>query len=137
MKITTTFNFNNSQSGRIYDRDEINKALNDYVNRNNDNKMLGEIHNGREFDVDVIHLKDVSHEIKTISNDNGVVSLEVELLDTPKGKLVQEIVNAGHSISIHPRMYGHTEDVIDEDGNVVYKKTVIDNIISFDIDINK
>ena len=137
MKITTTFNFNNSQSGRIYDRDEINKALNDYVNRHNDNKMFGEIHNGREFDADVIYLKDVSHEIKTISNDNGVVSLEVELLDTPKGKLVQEIVNAGHSISIHPRMYGHTEDVIDEDGNVVYKKTVIDNIISFDIDINK
>ena len=107
------------------------------MNRHNDNKMFGEIHNGREFDADVIHLKDVSHEIKTISNDNGVVSLEVELLDTPKGKLVQEIVNAGHSISIHPRMYGHTEDVIDEDGNVVYKKTVIDNIISFDIDINK
>ena len=136
MKITTTFNFNN-QSGRIYDRDEISKALNDYVNRHNDDQMLGEIHHGREFDDGAIHLKDVSHKIKTINNDNDIVSIEAELLDTPKGKLVQEMINAGCSISMRPRMYEHTEDVINEDGNVVGQKTVIDNIVSFDIDINR
>ena len=136
MKVTTTFNFNN-QSGRIYDRDEISKALNDYVNRHNDDPMFGEIHHGRESDDGVIHLKDVSHKIKTINNDNDIVSIEAELLDTPKGKLVQEMINAGYSISMRPRMYGHTEDVINEDGNVVGQKTVIDNIVSFDIDINR
>ena len=63
--------------------------------------------------------------------------IHFQLLDTPKGKLVQEMINAGYSISMRPRMYEHTEDVINEDGNVVGQKTVIDNIVSFDIDINR
>lgn len=138
MKITTTFDFNHAPSRRVYDIDAISKAFNDYVNRhNNDNPMIGEIRHGGFIDDNAIHLQEVSHKIKTINNDNGIISIEAELLDTPKGKLVQEMINAGHSISVHPRIYSHTEDVIDENGDVIGENTVVDNIISFDIDINR
>lgn len=40
--ITSTFNFNNPASGRSYDKDSVNKAFTDYINRYNnvDKPML-------------------------------------------------------------------------------------------------
>lgn len=136
--VKTQFDFNNAPSGRVYDKEALTNAVNDYVNRHAEKNdlMLGEIYHDRTFDDNAIHLKDVSHKLKTIINDNGTVSIEAELLDTPMGKVVQQMLDAGTSVSIHPRMIGHSDDVIDEEGNVIGIKTVIDKIISWDIDKN-
>lgn len=137
--IKTQFDFNNAPSGRVYDKDALEKAVNDYVNRHAEKNdlMLGEIYHDRDYDDIAIHLKDVTHKIKTIVNDDGIVSIEAELLDTPIGKVVQQMLDMGSSISVHPRMFGRTEDVVDEEGNVIGKETVIDKIISWDIDMKK
>lgn len=121
MKLNTTFDFNNTPSGRVYDKEALSKAFNDYVNKYNGKTMLGEMSHGSYQNG--LSLSEVSHKINAITNNDGTISIEAELLDTPMGKIVQHMIDAGTPISINPRMFVHT----DEEG-----KTVIDEITSWD-----
>lgn len=87
-------------------------------------------HNGRIYDS-----KMMEDAIKKFSQLVG----KVELLDTPKGKVVEKLVN-NHDFKLAPRMTGEAIPVLDDNGNQkfdennnpIYKITNV-NIESIDI----
>jgi hypothetical protein len=72
------------------------------------------------------------------------VFAKIELYDTPKGKVVQNMVNTGNDIRLGPCMTGDVEEVyetnengnkvpkLDENGNIIKEVKNI-NIICLDI----
>lgn len=80
-------------SGHVYPKDVIEKsiaALNDRLKKGE--KILGYMVDNRDRFGDNIF--EASHELKMVEiKDDGAVIGELELYDTPKGKIVQDMLN--------------------------------------------
>ena len=66
-------------------------------------------HNCDHPDSSVVNLKNVSHVFKEVSIENGVVYGQLELLNTPSGKIVQSLVESGVKLGISSRGVGTTK----------------------------
>jgi hypothetical protein len=114
--IAAVFGKENSNN-RIYEESEYLPHL-EYLNEKIASKRLvGELDHPKDFDVS---LKNVSHLIETLSYDKGSRSLKirVRLLNTPAGKIAQNLVEAGIPISISSRAAGQ----VNENKRVAIKK---------------
>lgn len=104
-------------NGRIYPREILDREV----------KKLKEtlIKNGNAFgeldhpESPIVSLKNVSHIIKDLWWEGNNLMGRVEVLNTPFGNIVKEILKAGYNIGISSRGQGSVKELNDGTGRVV------------------
>jgi hypothetical protein len=103
-----------NQNGRVYPRAILEREVRNYQKFIQENRALGECDHP---DSSVVELKNVSHIVREAHMEGDIVYGEVELLDTPCGKILQNLVEAGVTLGISSRGVGSTTN--DGDRQVV------------------
>ena len=98
-----------NQNGRIYGKDvlyrEVQKYIDSFVRVGN---AYGELDHPES---PIVSLKNASHVVKDLWWDGDNLIGKVELLNTPSGNIVKEIIIGGHTIGISSRGTGSTRQV--------------------------
>ena len=93
-----------NQNGRVYDKQillrEVDKYITEFVKNGN---AYGELDHPESA---LVSLKNASHIIKELWWKGDELMGRVELLNTPSGNIVKEIIKAGHTIGISSRGTG-------------------------------
>ena len=96
-----------NQNGRVYDKAilerECKKYIKEFVERGN---AFGELDHPES---PVVSLKNASHIVKELWWKGNDLMGKVELLNTPAGNIVKEIIKAGHTIGISSRGTGSVQ----------------------------
>ena len=96
-----------NQNGRIYTKDilmrEVKKYMEEFVNNGN---AYGELDHPES---PIVSLKNASHIVKDLYWNGDDLMGKVELLNTPSGNIVKEIIKAGHTIGISSRGTGSVQ----------------------------
>ena len=112
-------------NGRIYPRPILEREIKNYKKLVQENRALGELDHP---DSSVINLQNVSHMVTEIWMDGASVMGKVKVLNTPSGKILQELINGGVITGISSRGLGSTK----EQGG----KTIVEDdfqLICFDV----
>jgi hypothetical protein len=93
-----------NQNGRVYDKNllqrETQKYIDEFVKVGN---AFGELDHPESA---VVSLKNASHVIKELWWSGDDLMGRIELLNTPSGNIVKEIIRGGHTIGISSRGTG-------------------------------
>ena len=96
-----------NQNGRVYSKAilerEAKKYMDEFVKRGN---AFGELDHPES---PVVSLKNASHIVKDLYWKGDDLMGKVELLNTPAGNIVKEIIKAGHTIGISSRGTGSVQ----------------------------
>ena len=96
-----------NQNGRVYKKEilerEAKKYMDEFVKNGN---AFGELDHPES---PVVSLKNASHIVKDLYWDGDDLIGRVELLNTPAGNIVKEIIKAGHTIGISSRGTGSVQ----------------------------
>ena len=96
-----------NQNGRVYKKEilerEAKKYTDEFVKRGN---AFGELDHPES---PVVSLKNASHIVKELYWKGDDLMGKVELLNTPAGNIVKEIIKAGHTIGISSRGTGSVQ----------------------------
>jgi len=96
-----------NQNGRVYSKAilerECSKYMKEFVKRGN---AFGELDHPES---PVVSLKNASHVVKDLYWKGDDLMGKVELLNTPAGNIVKEIIKAGHTIGISSRGTGSVQ----------------------------
>ena len=96
-----------NQNGRVYDKQillrEVDKYITEFVKNGN---AYGELDHPESA---LVSLKNESHIIKELWWKGDELMGRVELLNTPSGNIVKEIIKAGHTIGISSRGTGSVQ----------------------------
>ncbi len=106
-----------NKNQRIYSEDEYIPQIESLQSKISTSKLLGELDHPKQFDISLVN---VSHVIEDLhyDKDSKLVKGRIRLLNTPKGKIAQDLVNDGIPLHISSRAAGS----VDESGNVTIKK---------------
>jgi len=99
-----------NQNGRVYPRKVLERELKKYETLIKERRALGELDHP---DSSVINLKNVSHNIKEIHWEGDDVVGTVEILPTPSGNILKELLRAGILLGISSRGMGSTQPMKD------------------------
>jgi len=102
-----------NQNGRVYPKDTLMREAKKYEQLIKERRALGELDHP---DSTVINLKNVSHNIKEIHWDGDDLCGTVEILATPSGNILKELLRAGILLGISSRGMGSTKQM---EGNKV------------------
>ena len=93
-----------NQNGRIYKREILEEEVRNYVeNFVKIGNAYGELDHPESA---IVSLKNASHVVKDLWWDGDDLMGRVELLNTPSGNIVKEILKGGHTIGISSRGTG-------------------------------
>lgn len=93
-----------NQNGRIYKREILEEEVRNYVeNFVKVGNAYGELDHPESA---IVSLKNASHVVKELWWDGDDLCGRVELLNTPSGNIVKEILKGGHTIGISSRGTG-------------------------------
>jgi hypothetical protein len=93
-----------NQNGRIYKREILEQEVKNYIeNFVKVGNAYGELDHPESA---VVSLKNASHVVKELWWDGQELMGRVELLNTPSGNIVKEIIRGGHTIGISSRGTG-------------------------------
>ena len=103
-----------NQNGRVYSKAilerEMKKYMDEFVKNGN---AYGELDHPES---PVVSLKNASHIVKDLWWNGEELMGKVELLNTPAGNIVKEIIKAGHTIGISSRGTGSVQQT--NEGNL-------------------
>ena len=94
-------------NGRVYPHKVLMKEVENYSKLVNDRRALGELDHPEDS---VINLKNASHLVTKIWWQDKDVMGKVKVLDTPSGKVLQELVKSGVSLGISSRGMGSVRE---------------------------
>ena len=93
-----------NQNGRIYKREILDKQVREYIeNFVKVGNAYGELDHPESA---IVSLKNASHVVKELWWNGDDLMGKVELLNTPSGNIVKEILRGGHTIGISSRGTG-------------------------------
>ena len=92
-----------NQNGRIYPKPILMREAKKYETLIKERRALGELDHP---DSSVINLKNVSHNVREIHWDNDDLVGTVEILPTPSGNILKELLKAGILLGISSRGMG-------------------------------
>ena len=112
-------------NGRVYPRNILEREVKNYQKLVDQRRALGELDHPEES---VINLRNVSHMITEVRMDGDKVMGKIQVLGTPNGNILKELVNSGVSIGISSRGLGSVKETMG--------KTMVEDdfqLICFDI----
>jgi hypothetical protein len=96
-------------NGRVYPKEILEREAKKYAETAiKTNTAMGELDHPEST---IINLKNASHNIKRIWWEGNDLMGELELLNTPSGKIAQEIVSAGIPLGISSRGMGSVQQI--------------------------
>ena len=95
-----------NQNGRVYPKDVLEREIHKYQTLIKERRALGELDHP---DSSVINLKNVSHNIREVHWEGNDVVGTVEILPTPSGNILKELLRAGILLGISSRGMGSTK----------------------------
>jgi len=102
-----------NQNGRVYPKNILEREVNKYQQLIKERRALGELDHP---DSSVINLKNVSHNIREVHWEGEDVVGTVEILPTPSGNILKELLRAGILLGISSRGMGSVKPM---EGNKV------------------
>ena len=97
-----------NQNGRVYPKEILEREIDKYQQLIKERRAMGELDHPESS---VVSLKNVSHNIKECYwNGNDVVGV-VEILPTPSGNILKELLRAGIRLGISSRGMGSVESM--------------------------
>ena len=90
-------------NGRKYPEKVLRREIGNYMNVVRDNRATGELDHP---DDSVINLKNVSHMLTDMWWEGKDVMGKIKVLNTPSGRILKDLVNAGVKIGISSRGLG-------------------------------
>lgn len=94
-----------NQNGRIYPLQLLEREIRNYQKFINENRATGELDHPEES---VVSLKNVSHIVREVKLQGRDVYGVIDLLNTPSGKIAQDLVRDGVTLGISSRGVGST-----------------------------
>jgi len=94
-------------NGRMYPPEVIIREVNNYRKLVTENRALGELDHP---DNNIISLEKVSHRVTEVWMDGNSVMGKVQVMNTPAGKILQELVNGGCKMGISSRGMGSVRE---------------------------
>ena len=103
-------------NGRIYAKSLLEREVRNLQPMLNERRLCGELDHPND---EVVHLSNVSHIITNLQMEGNKLIGEAEFLDTPSGRILQELARAGVRIGISSRATGSVEHDMKEDAYMV------------------
>ena len=97
-----------NQNGRVYPREILEREAKKYETLIKERRALGELDHP---DSSVINLKNVSHNVSEIHWDSDDLVETVEILPTPSGNILKELLKAGILLGISSRGMGSVVNI--------------------------
>ena len=109
-----------NQNGRIYPKDILMREVKTYKRvQIKESRALGELDHPESS---VVNLQNVSHNVKDVWWDGDKVMGKIEVLPTPAGNILKELLKCGIKLGISSRGLGSVEELYGEgDGAVKVK----------------
>ena len=104
-----------NQNGRIYPRHVLAREMENYAKAIRERRAVGELDHPERS---TVNLSEVSHLITNATWDGDSVMGEIEVLPTPKGKILESLLEAGVTIGISSRGVGSTDKQHTNEGDV-------------------
>jgi hypothetical protein len=96
-------------NGRVYPKEVLMREVEKYIEGSvKTNTAMGELDHPEST---IINLKNASHNIKRVWWEGNDLMGELELLNTPSGKIAQEIISAGIPLGISSRGMGSVKQI--------------------------
>ena len=103
-------------NGRIYPTTLLEREVQNLQPLIAERRLCGELDHPND---EVVHLANVSHIVTNLKMEGNKLIGEAEFLNTPSGKILQELAKAGVRIGISSRATGSVEHDIKEDAYMV------------------
>jgi hypothetical protein len=94
-------------NGRVYPRNVLVREVNNYQKLVKESRALGELDHP---ETNVIQLEKVSHRVTSVWMEGNNVMGKVQVMNTPAGKILQELVNGGCKMGISSRGMGSVRE---------------------------
>jgi hypothetical protein len=94
-------------NGRIYPRNVLIREVDNYKKLVKESRALGELDHP---ETNVIQLEKVSHRVTSVWMEGNNVMGKVQVMNTPAGKILQELVNGGCKMGISSRGMGSVRE---------------------------
>jgi hypothetical protein len=109
-----------NQNGRVYPKEILMREVKNYKNINiKERRALGELDHPESS---VVNLQNVSHNVRDVWWKGDDVMGTIEVLSTPAGNILKELLKANIKLGISSRGLGSVEEIYEGGGSAVQVK---------------